>query len=111
MTALIENFEQMLASGQDNAFLRFSLGNAYLNNQEYTKAVTHLEQAIAYDPNYSAAWKCYGKALAANERLIEAVHAYTRGITVAEQKGDKQASKEMRVFLKRLQKKLEEASY
>ena len=27
---MIENFERMLASGQDNALLRFSLGNAYL---------------------------------------------------------------------------------
>ncbi|MEJ2577013.1 MAG: hypothetical protein P8106_10165, partial [Gammaproteobacteria bacterium] len=61
---------------------------------------------VELDPQYSAAWKLYGKALAALERQAEAAEVYRRGIAVAERRGDVQAAKEMRVFLKRAQKAL-----
>jgi hypothetical protein len=57
------------------------------------------------DRNYSAAWKLLGRALANLERDKEAIAVYQEGIAIAEQKGDRQAAKEMAVFLKRLQKK------
>lgn len=101
---MIENFEALLAGGQDNAMLRFSLGNAYLSAGDADKAVGHLRRAIEHDPGYSAAWKILGKALAQTGALAEAIDAYTRGIAVAEEKGDKQAVKEMEVFRRRLEK-------
>jgi Flp pilus assembly protein TadD len=104
MNNLITYFEALLAKGQDNAMLRFSLGNAYFKEKNFPLAVAHFARAVAYDPNYSAAWRGYGKALAENQQLQEAVTVYTKGIEVAEQKGDIQAAKEMKVFLKRLQK-------
>ncbi|RMD69724.1 MAG: tetratricopeptide repeat protein, partial [Gammaproteobacteria bacterium] len=67
------------------------------------KAALHLAQAVARDPGYSAAWKLYGKALSELGRTEEAKEAYRRGIEAAERKGDVQAAKEMRVFLKRLE--------
>lgn len=100
----IENFEALLAQGQDNALLRYTLGQAYLKQQVFAKAQTHFAQALVFDPNYSAAWKGYGKALAEEGKIQEAIATYTQGIVVAEKKGDKQAAKEMTVFLKRLQK-------
>lgn len=100
----VEHFENLLAGGNDDAVLRFSLGNAYINEGENSKAIEHLAQALAYDPWYSAAWKAYGKALTATGQLDQARKAYERGIEAAEDKGDKQAVKEMQVFLKRLQK-------
>lgn len=99
----IKNLEKMLANGQDNALLRFGLGNAYLNANDADHAVEHLEKAVQQDPAYSAAWKLYGKALAALNRDEEAIAAYHSGISMAEEKGDIQAAKEMKVFLKRLQ--------
>jgi predicted Zn-dependent protease len=96
--------ERLLASGHDSAVLRFSLGNAYLT-EEPRKAVTHLERAIELDPTYSAAWKLLGKALASSGEVSRAHTAFTRGIEVAEAKGDVQAAKEMRVFVKRLEPK------
>jgi tetratricopeptide (TPR) repeat protein len=104
MDNLITNFEAMLAKGQDNVMLRFGLGNAYLKQQDFAKAAIHFAKTLEFDPNYSAAWKGYGKALAETEQIPEAIEAYTRGIEVAEKKGDKQAAKEMTVFLKRLKK-------
>lgn len=102
----IEQFEQMLASGRDSAMLRFSLGNEYLQAEQTERAVEHLQQAVAFDGGYSAAWRALGTALERGERLREAIEAYRQGVDAAESRGDKQAAKEMRVFLRRLEKRL-----
>ena len=101
---LIANFEKLLASGTDNAMLRFSLGNAYYQAGEYEAAIAHLKRALEHNPGYSAAWKMYGKSLADSGHPEEARKAYAEGIEHAENKGDIQAAKEMRVFLRRLEK-------
>ena len=100
----IENFEKMLAAGNDSALLRYSLGNEYLKCGQFELAANHLNKALQLDPGYSAAWKLFGKALAGAERFEDAVAAYEQGIQTAEAKGDIQAAKEMRVFLKRAKK-------
>jgi tetratricopeptide (TPR) repeat protein len=103
---MIENFEAMLARGQDSALLRYGLGNEYLKLEQHEKAVLHLAEAVRLDPGHSAAWKLYGKALAGAGRQAEAIAAFDRGIETAERKGDVQAAKEMRVFRKRAEKAL-----
>jgi predicted Zn-dependent protease len=105
---IITNFEKMLASGKDGALLRFSLGNEYLKAGDNATAAQHLEHAVKFDANYSAAWKLLGKALAETGRLPEALSAYNQGVEVAEKRGDKQAAKEMTVFAKRIEKQLAE---
>jgi len=102
MADLIGNLERMLSEGNDTAMVRFGLGKAYLDAGQNDKAAEHLRQAIQQQPDYSAAWKLLGKALAQAGRSEEAALAYTRGIEVAEDRGDIQAAKEMKVFLKRL---------
>ena len=98
----ITNLEAMLARGQDPALLRYGLGGEYLKRKQFDKATEHLRKAVTLDPKYSAAWKLLGKALADAGHTDEAINAYEDGIRVAEGKGDKQAVKEMQVFLKRL---------
>ena len=102
--ALIENLEKMLASGQDNALLRHSLGSAYLKQGDAALARKHLNMAVTLDAHYSAAWKSYAQALTALQEIDAACAAYETGIRVAEDKGDLQAAKEMKVFLQRLEK-------
>ena len=104
---LIQRLESLLASGKDNALLRFSLGSEYLKAGDAPSACTHLSRALEHDPEYSAAWKLYGKALAEAGRADEALAAYRLGIAVAERKGDKQAAKEMQVFARRLERIVE----
>lgn len=99
---MIENFEKMLAQGKDNPLLRFSLGSEYLKMGDIEKAALHLRAAVTQDSSYSAAWKLLGKALAEMRETVGAIDAYTNGIAAASAKGDKQAAKEMGVFLKRL---------
>ena len=100
--SIIDSFENMLARGKDNPLLRFSLGNEYLKANDPTRAVDHLRAAVAQDAGYSAAWKLLGKAYAQAGDIYAAKDAYTKGIAAATAKGDKQAAKEMTVFLKRL---------
>jgi len=107
MSALIDRLEAMLEAGEDTALLRFSLGNAYLENVP-ERAADHLQKAVENDPAYSAAWKMLGKALSAAGDTDAAIEAYTKGIDVAEANGDKQAAREMQVFLKRLVKTKED---
>ena len=102
--AVVDNLEALLAKGTDNALLRFGLANEYLKLGQIEHAIGHLRKALAHDPKYSAAWKRLGKALADTGRTDEARAAYESGIKAAEDKGDVQAAKEMRVFLNRLQK-------
>ena len=99
-----QRFEALLASGKDSALLRFSLGMHYLGTGDATRAAGHLRRAVEQDPDYSAAWKLLGKALAESGDAPAAIAAYRDGIAAADRKGDKQAGKEMGVFLKRLQK-------
>jgi tetratricopeptide (TPR) repeat protein len=101
----ISVLEKLLAAGQDSALLRYSVGIAYEKTGDLEQARDHLAQAVRQDPAYSAAWKAYGRVLAALELTAAAVGAFETGITVAERKGDIQAAKEMKVFLKRVRKK------
>jgi predicted Zn-dependent protease len=101
---LITNLEAMLAAGKEGAMLRYSLGDAYLKAGDAVRAAPHLRRAVELDHDYSAAWKLLGRALTESRDFAHAEHAYATGIQVAERKGDIQAAKEMKVFLKRLQK-------
>lgn len=99
---MTENLQNMLDQGQDNLLLRFGLGQGLLKKGRTDEAIVHLEKALEFDPAYSAAWKLLGKALAETMQRDKAIVAYQQGISVAEEKGDLQAAREMNVFLKRL---------
>ena len=100
----VERFEAMLAAGRDSALLRFSLGLHYLKAAEPARAAEHLRHAVSQDRDYSAAWKLLGKALTDSGDAAGAAAAYRDGIEAAGRRGDKQAAKEMTVFLRRLER-------
>ena len=109
-TAIIANLEKLLDGPRDGALLRYSLGNEALKMGDAAQAAVRLREAVERDAAYSAAWKLLGKALADCGQTAAAVDAYEQGIVVAEQKGDRQAAKEMAVFAKRLRKSHAEPS-
>jgi len=100
----IQRFESMLAAGRDSALLRYSLGAAYAREGDHDQAVAHLRHALSQDPGYSAAWKLLGRTLAERGDNAGAIDAYERGIEAASARGDRQAHKEMEVFLRRLRR-------
>lgn len=99
-----EALEKMLAKGMDNALLRFGLGKGYLDIGEFARAAEHLRRCVAFDTHYSAAWKLLGQALNKQGLVEQARQAWEEGLQVAQNKGDKQAEKEIGVFLRRLDK-------
>lgn len=102
MTSLIDTLRAQCDGPRDGALLRFSLGNALLNAGDHIAAIEALRQALAFDPHYSAAWKLLGKACLAVHDEAGAAQAWRQGIAVAQERGDKQAEKEMGVFLRRI---------
>ncbi len=103
----IDTFEKMLASGQDNDMLRFTLGNAYFAAKNYALAAEHFAKAVEHNKEYSAAWKMLGRSHASLEQYTDALAAFDDGMAVANSNGDKQTVKEITVFRKRVVKQLE----
>ena len=102
-TAIIQNLEKMLASGKESALLRFSLGSEYLKDRRPIRAIicnarSSLIRRIL-QPGSCWARRCWPSGSGA-------LAAYRQGIAVAENRGDKQAAKEMTVFARRIEKEL-----
>lgn len=101
---LIANLRAQCGGPRDGALLRFSLGNALLAAGDAAGSIPEFRQAVTFDANYSAAWKLLGKACLAIDDQAGAADAWRQGIRVAQARGDKQAEKEMTVFLRRVEK-------
>ena len=102
----VDTFEGLLAKGPDSALLRYSLANAYVAESRPADAIEHLLKALEFDDQYSAAWKLLGRCYFDTQCYADAVRTYEQGVLVADARGDKQAAKEMGVFLNRAAKKL-----
>ena len=92
----------MIESGRDSAMLRLTIARALLEQGQLTRAESHLEKALELDGSYTAAWKDLGKARQMSGDSDGARSAWSQGIEIARKNGDKQAEKEMGVFLRRL---------
>jgi len=101
-TERIEALRAQLGGPRDGALLRYSLGAAWLEAGRPAEAIAQLHAAIEFDAKYSAAWKLLGRARLQSGDKQAAAAAWSRGIAIAEERGDVQAAKEMRVFLKRI---------
>ena len=102
--AAVARLRALCGGPRDGALLRFALGNALLAAGAAADAASEFRRALAFDPAYSAAWKLLGRALSDAGDTAQARQAWNDGIAAAERAGDVQAQKEMRVFLKRLDK-------
>lgn len=101
---MISSLEKLLGTPRDGALLRYSLGLEYAKLKDHARAAQYFRDALERDPLYSAAWKSLGRALQDAGRDAEALETYRRGIEAAQKKGDRQAEKEMTVFMRRLEK-------
>ena len=104
METLAQRLEALLAQGNDNLLLRFSLGKIHVEQGRPQTARQHLEAAVAFDPDHSAAWKWLGRACMDMNEPAAARRAWEAGKEAAARRGDAQVGKEIQVFLKRLDK-------
>lgn len=98
----IESLKRLVGTNRDSALLRVTIANALLGEEQTAEAEQQLVQATEMDPSYTAAWKQLGKIRLSLDDRKGARQAWQSGIEIAENNGDKQAGKEMTVFLRRL---------
>jgi predicted Zn-dependent protease len=100
----VTQFQELIALEPDDTVLRFGLGELYMEAGDFARAAEQFAEIVRLDPQYSAAYRYLGQAYAALDKHAEATEVFTRGIAVAEARGDLQTVKEMQVFLRRLLK-------
>jgi predicted Zn-dependent protease len=101
----IEALKQLIGTHRDSALLRISIATALVGEDRASEAEEQLTEAARMDPHYTAAWKQLGKVRLLLDDTGGARKAWWSGIEAARANGDKQAEKEMTVFLRRLDKK------
>jgi tetratricopeptide (TPR) repeat protein len=104
MNPLIQRLEKMLEAGSDNLLLRFGLGKAYAEMQQYDQAIAHLERAVVFDPMHSSSWFWLGRAQYEHGRFDEAEKSLDKAVQVASERKDSQTVKMAQVFLRRIEK-------
>jgi predicted Zn-dependent protease len=100
----IDTLNLLIGTDRDSALLRMTLATALLQQEKPEEAEAQLTRATEMDPAYTAAWKQLGKVRLSLEDPNGARGAWQSGLEAARKKGDKQAEKEMTVFLRRLDK-------
>ena len=98
----VENLLKLVGTERDSAMLRLTLARLLASRSQLEEATVHLQAAVRMDDGYTAAWKELGKVRLQAGDPDGAARAWREGIERARVNGDKQAEKEMTVFLKRL---------
>jgi len=98
----IDSLLKLVGTPRDSAMLRLTLARLLAAQAQLEQAETHLEAATMMDSRYTAAWKELGRVRLQSGDSAGAAAAWRQGIETARAGGDKQAEKEMQVFLKRL---------
>lgn len=98
----LETLLKLIGTPRDNAMLRLTVARLLAGNGRFPEAEQHLEAAIGMDENYTAGWKELGRVRLQRGDSARAAAAWRKGLEIARMQGDKQAEREMSVFLKRL---------
>jgi predicted negative regulator of RcsB-dependent stress response len=98
----VESLLKLIGTPRDNAMLRLTVARLLAAAGRLPEAEEHLEAAVGMDGNYTAAWKELGRVLLQQADSEGAAAAWRKGLEIARLQGDKQAEREMSVFLKRL---------
>jgi Flp pilus assembly protein TadD len=93
----------------DDEVAQYGFGKACLNNGLLEEAISALTRATQLNPGYSAAYRDLGRALSEAGRVHDSIRTLRSGIRVAQEQGDLQTVREMEVFLKRAERKLEKS--
>jgi predicted Zn-dependent protease len=104
MSNLLERFEAQLAGGNDSALLRLSIAQQLSTAGRFDDAIGHLQRALLLNPAYTAVWAALASAFEKHGDPERAIQTYKSGIETAKKNGDKQAERQMGVFLNRLTK-------
>jgi Fe-S cluster biosynthesis and repair protein YggX len=84
----IAQFQKMASDDPGNELGHFSLGRAYLDDNQFAEAVTSFDRALAINPNLSKAYQLAATALLRLDKRDAAIARLTEGVKVADARGD-----------------------
>src|SRR3972149_7883363 len=85
----IQQFKQMAEADPNNELGHFSLGKAYLDAGRCDDAVGSLTRALGLNPTMSKGYQLLGDAFDRAGKRPKAIEAMTKGVTVADEQGDR----------------------
>jgi tetratricopeptide (TPR) repeat protein len=91
----IEPLRKFLALEPNDEVAWFGLGKAYMEDANFTEAVTALEQCIRVKPTYSAAYYALAQSLYKLGRFEDCVRISDRGIEESTKNGDAMVTKNL----------------
>jgi TonB family protein len=89
---VIERIKAQVEKNPENAKLRYRLGTAYDENEQFEEAIKEYEQAVALNPEFGDAWYSLGKVNMKLNRYEEALRAYNRAVELNLASDNKAAS-------------------
>ena len=96
----VEQFRRMAEADPTNEVGHFSLGRELLAGGDAAGAVAPLRRVVELNPNISKAYQLLGQALQQSGDAAGAVDAWTRGVKVADSRGELMPRDEMVGLLK-----------
>lgn len=103
----IAMFEEALKYNPEDPLGNFGLGSAYLELQQYSKAIEPFQKTLKAQPKHSVAYASLAKCLQASGQTEEARKILEQGIEVAAAKGDLMPLKTMQAHLQALSNRTE----
>ncbi len=100
--ARIEQFRKMANDDPNNELGHFSLGRAYLDGGNYDGAIAAFQRALDINANLSKAYQSMAFCLLRLEKKDLAIEQLTRGVKVANDRGEMMPKNEMIAMLKEL---------
>jgi Fe-S cluster biosynthesis and repair protein YggX len=101
-TNRLEQFRKMASDDPTNELAHLSLGKAQLDAGQAQEAVESLDRAISLNPAISKAYQLAAAALEKLGRQADAIDFLTRGVKVADDRGERMARDEMAATLRGL---------
>ncbi len=96
----IQQFKQMAEADPTNELGHFSLGKAYLEGGRYEEAASSFERAIELNAKLSKAYQWLSEALEGAGKRDRAIEAATKGVSIADENGDRQPRDAMASLLR-----------
>jgi len=85
----IQQFRQMADADPENELGHFSLGKAFMDAERYADAVRPFRRVIELKPSFSKAYHLLGVSLSESGQRDEAIEIITKGVSVADDQGDR----------------------
>ncbi len=102
MDPRLEQFRKMAEADPTNEVGHFSLGKAYLDSGMNAEAIVSLRRVIELNPNISKVYQMIAQALLAQGKRDEAVGTLTKGVEIAQTRGEPMPKRDMIAKLKEL---------